>query len=235
MSKFLGIVFLPALTLCAAKSYAVPIPKGGRRDVHGWLIMPMEQESPSNTSDYGIKAWFSHHVPEFFMHSPHDFQIILEGTIIPTSCVEGEVFPLDLPLPPANDLQIYEWSFTPPSPFSLNDLLSGEIKKLNGVYFNGSFDTPYERIQQSLATLHIEDLTTTIYLSETETNSFPNLRYLSYPRKKLTTHTGGKEAKSNHFYFAHEIHAQPDFDHVAHGILTDCTENMDKLIYEPGM
>ena len=144
---------------------------------------------------------------------------------MPTSSVEGELFPIDIPHPPTDELVTYEYSFTPPSPFSLNDLLNGDIKKLNGMYYNGSFDTPYERIPQSLSTLAVERLTTAVYLDEFATDSYQNLRYLSYPRSTVA-------ATAGHFYFAHEIHAQPDFDHVVHGTVTDCAASSSSTTSE---
>jgi len=216
----LHLSWLVLLGVCAftvAKKYPVPTPKGGRTDVHGWLILPIDQPLPAdNTTAQAIDAWYSHHVPEFWTDSPHNFQIILRGALMPTSSIEGELYPIDIPHPPADELVTYEYSFTPPSPFSLNDLLNGDIKKMNGIYYNGSFDTPYERQAQSLATLAIRDLTTAVWLDEFETKSYPNLRYLSYPRSTVP-------AASGHFYLAHEIHAQPDFDHVVHGVISGCT------------
>jgi hypothetical protein len=85
---------------------------------------------------------------------------------------------------------------------------------LSGVFYNGSFDTPYERIPDTLARLEVVNLTTVTYLDELETNGFANLQYLSYPR--------GVTVSSDHFYLAHEIHAQPDYDHVVHGVFKDC-------------
>ena len=207
---------------------ASSLPVGGRFDVHGWLILPQEQLQKDNAS-YAIRAWFSHHVPEFWRDSPHNFQIILEGLIFPETSVPGYApLPLNLPMPPENDLEIYEYSFTPPSPFSLNDLIDGRIQQLRGMFYNGSFDTPYERIPQSLALLQVTSLTTVIYLSESETNGYANLRYLAYPRNK------DPKSGSKHFYLAHEIHAQPDFDHVVHGTIDGCDDANLDLIYAPG-
>jgi hypothetical protein len=204
----------------------------------GWLILPLEQDVPTDPSA-PLQAWFSHHVPEFWTNSPHDFQIIVRGDIAPTACVHNDIYPLNLPVPSVstntNELLVYEYSFTPPSPFSLNDLLSGSIRKLNGVYFNGSFDTPYERIPQSLATLTVHSpLTTATYINETADNAFKNLRYLSYPRGGLS---------SNHLYLAHEIRVQPDFDHIVHATVNSCStsssfidnEYIQKAIHTPGM
>ncbi len=218
------------LFLTLFQTVSAILPAGGRFDVHGWLILPQEQPQPVDTnSSYGVRAWFSHHVPEFWKDSPHNFQIILEGILLPETSVPGTPpLPLSLPLPPREELEVYEYSFTPPSPFSLNDLITGRIEQLRGVYYNGSFDTPYERIPQSLALLQVKDLTTVVYLKESETDAYPNLRYLSYPRNKDIA-TGSK-----HFYFAHAIHAQPDFDHVVHGTVDNCDHNDAKVIYTPG-
>lgn len=230
------VILCTLLGVSCAQKYPVPTPAGGRRDVHGWLILPVDQPLPAdNTTVEAIEGWYSHHVPEFWTDSPHNFQIILRGSLIPTSSVEGELYPIDIPHPPADELITYEYSFTPPSPFSLNDLLNGKIKYLNGMYYNGSFDTPYERIPQSLSTLSVKALTTAVYLDEFETNGYPNLRYLSYPRSV-------KAASSGHFYFAHEIHAQPDFDHIVHGTVADCVSltnispalDMDIIVSLPG-
>lgn len=199
---------------------------GGRYDVHGWLILPQDQpKNPSNTTAPYVKAWFSHHVPEFWTNSPHNYQIILEGIMTPETSLPGQpALPFNFPQPPMNDLVQYQYSFTPPPPFSLNDLLNGDIRQFRGVYYNGSFHSEYERIPQSVAILDILSMPTAVYLSEFETNSFPNLRYLSYPR-------GDRD--SVHFYFLHEIHAQPDFDHIIHGTLTECASKED--IHGPGM
>mmetsp|Transcript_7610 Transcript_7610/g.8057 ORF Transcript_7610/g.8057 Transcript_7610/m.8057 type:complete len:289 (+) Transcript_7610:63-929(+) len=193
-----------------------PLTKGGRRDVHGWLILPHDQNKPKDPSS-PLRAWFSHHVPEFWIDSPHNFQIILEGLLYPVASIENEYFGFNMPYPPIEDNLVFEYSFTPPSPFSLNDLLLGEIKVLNGVFYNGSFDTPYQRIPDTLARLEVLNLTTVTYLYEYETESFENLQYLSYPR--------GVTAPSNHYYLAHEIKAQPDYDHVVHGVFSECKVN----------
>lgn len=127
----------------------------------------------------------------------------------------GEDLGFQIPYPPADQLLTYEYSFTPPSPFSLNDLLSESVMTYNGVFYNGSFDTPYERYATTMATLQIDELTTATYLNESETNGFEHLRYLSYPR-------GSYQSHSMDFYFAHEIRVQPDFDHIVHLQVLDC-------------
>lgn len=216
------LVFLSFVFVFVAHSksvYPVSTPAGGRDDVHGWLILPIDVPKSSNNS-LVRPAWFSHHVPEFDHNSPHNFQIVLLGTISPTSSVgpESELLPLNLPVLHGDDRLIYEYSITPPSPFSLNDLLNGDIKVLNGIYYNGSFDTPYDRIPESLSTVKILDLTTAVYLDEFEPNPYTDLTYLSYPRALPEI----SHAVSDYFYLAHSVRAQPDFDHVVHGTMKNC-------------
>lgn len=222
-------VCLSAISFAYSKDlYPVPTPAGGRNDVHGWLILPIEIDASDDSRPLTRPAWFSHHVPEFFHDSPHNFQIIFLGTISPTPAVapSPELSPLNLPLPPLDDLLTFEYSITPPSPFSLNDLLNHDIKSLYGVYYNGSFDTPYDRIPESLSVVKIEDLTTAVYLDEAETSGYTNLTYLSYPRAL----PGISKQSSDHFYLAHSIRAQPDFDHVAHGRITNCSSTTSSEI-----
>lgn len=215
-----------------AHNYPVPIPSGGRYDVHGWLILPIDQEKPSGgDKNTPLQAFFSHHVPELFHRSPHNFQIIIKGSLTPIESVSGENLGFQIPYPPVDQLLAYEYSFTPPSPFSLNDLLSESVMTYNGVFYNGSFDTPYERYATTMATLQIDELTTAVYLNESETEGFKHLRYLSYPR--------GKFESSVDFYFAHEIRAQPDFDHIVHGQIFDCSADgiavdVPALVYTEG-
>lgn len=228
--KMCLLFLVAALAVKGLAPYPVPIPAGGRVDVHGWLILPFNQDK-SNDSSVPLKAWFSHHVPEFWTDSPHNFQIILEGSLTLIGCFENDTSTFNLPFPPADSLLTYEYSFTPPSPFSLNDMLSGSLTKLNGVFYNGSFDTPYEREATALASLQIDKLTTAVYLDENENQPFEHLRYLSYPR--------GQSGESTHFYFSHEIRAQPDFDHFVHGTITKCTidgQDMENtgVVSDPG-
>ncbi len=218
------LISISAIARIVRSDYPVPTPPGGRFDVHGWLVLPIEQPNPTNPR-VGLDAWFSHHVPEFWTDSPHNFQIILRGRLEPMSCVDGELFTLIIPYPPAEELVVYEYSFTPPSPFSLNDLLNGDIKHIRGVYYNGSFDTPYQREPLSLATLVINELTTATYLFENETDAFQNLQYLSYPRGDVS---------SSHYYLAHHIKAQPDFDHVVHVKVSNCSDKDTKTAHTAG-
>jgi hypothetical protein len=243
MGKLSFIITLVAVVATViSHPYPVPTPKGGRNDVHGWLILPIElPQFETGDKILSRPAWFSHHVPEFWHDSPHDFQIIFQGEIIPTQAVFPPIKlePLNLPVVPhqgeAEDfLLIYEYSMTPPSPFSLNDLLNGDISSLYGVYYNGSFDTPYPRIPESLSVINIQQLTTAVYLDEYAKNNYPNLSYLSYPRAFWEI----SKTRSDYFYLAHEIHAQPDFDHVVHGKITNCSDlgyNVTDVINRPGL
>ncbi|UJR26272.1 hypothetical protein I4U23_007612 [Adineta vaga] len=192
--------------------YPVPTPPGGRMAVHGWLILPWD----TNVTDGPIQAWFSHHVPEFWTDSPHNFQIILNGLLTPISCfnTESTAQPIPIPYPPRDNLLHYEYTITPPPEFSLNDLLLGTLTELKGVVYNGSFDTSYQRIPLALGTLTVRELTTAVYLNESKLiPSYPELRYLSYPRDMSPT---ADTKPFQHVYLAHEIHSVPDFDHVVH-------------------
>lgn len=107
------------LNILCFKNIPTPsLTKGGRRDVHGWLILPHDQNKPKDPTE-PLKAWFSHHVPEFWIDSPHNFQIILEGLLYPVASIENEYFGFNMPYPPVDDNLVFEYSFTPPSPFSL--------------------------------------------------------------------------------------------------------------------
>ena len=201
----------------AQNQYPVPIPLHGRQAVHGWLILPLDQNLPNwHDTSAPVDAWFSHHVPEFYTHSPHDFQIILRGQLTPLPHAGNEILPIMLPYPPKHDLLGDEYSFTPPPPFSLNDLLSGALTELQGVVYNGSFDTSYERIPMSIARLEIGDLTTAFWLNySSAVIPYPTQQYFSYPRS-----VSWNNQPLQHYYMAHSIHAAPDFDQVIH-VLVD--------------
>jgi hypothetical protein len=206
-------LFLTTLILIINAQYPVPIPPGGRMAVHGWLILPWD----TNVTSGPIQAWFSHHVPEFGIDSPHNFQIILNGLLTPLSCfnTESTPQPIPIPYPPQDELLQYEYTITPPPAFSLNDLLLERLTELKGVIYNGSFDTSYERIPLALGTLTVRQLITAVYLNESKSiPSYPDLRYLSYPRDMSPS---GDTKPFQHVYFAHEIYSVPDFDHIIHG------------------
>jgi len=205
------ITLLASCVLCYKNEYPVPIPAGGRNAVHGWLILPWEQPEPKEPTTK-VSAWFVHHTPEFWTDSPHNFQLILGGTLTPMSVAENITDIIPLPYPPSAELLVDEFTFTPPPPFSLNDLLSGGIKQLIGVFFNGSFDTPYERVAEAIATLDITSMPTATWLNiSSAIVPYTFQRYLSYPRS-ATVETQGQQ----HYYLSHEIHAAPDFDSVIH-------------------
>jgi len=240
LQYFAFLLSLVPLLAAWSHKYPVPIPHGGRMAVHGWLILPWEQTVPSKPSD-PVTAWFVHHTPEFWPNSPHDFQIILSGTLVPSAVdSENETFVIDLPYPPSTPLVGYEFTITPPPPFPLNDLLAGNITSLLGVVYNGSFDTLYERIPMSIATLNIENLTTAVWLNmSSEIPNYPELRYLSYPRSSVVQFSGTQD-----FYWSHEIHSAPDFDQVIHVqmdldscICSGCQNDMElyELMYQAGI
>jgi hypothetical protein len=205
-------ILIASLVAIINAQYPVPIPPGGRMAGHGWLILPWD----TNVTSGPIQAWFSHHVPEFGADSPHNFQIILNGLLTPIPCfnTESTAQPIPIPYPPEDNLLQHEYTMTPPPAFSLNDLLLERLTELKGVVYNGSFDTSYERIPLALGTLTVRELTTAAYLNEsTAIPPYGDLRYLSYPRDMSPS---ADTKPFQHMYFAHEIHAVPDFDHIFH-------------------
>jgi len=207
-------------------AYPVPTPPHGRQAVHGWLILPLDSSLPQwKNTTAPVDAWLSHHVPEFYTTSPHDFQIVLRGHLTPLPHAGDVALPLQLPYPPHHELIEYEYTFTPPPPFSLNSLLNGQLTKLQGVVYNGSFDTTYERIPTGLAQMEILELTTARYLNySSAVQPFPHQTYYSYPRSPVWNNQ-----PVQHLYMAHFIHDAPDFDQFVHVTLdlTTCTPPAD--------
>ena len=215
IQRFSILILLANLLCILHAQYPVPILPGGRMSVHGWLILPWD----TNTTDGPIQAWFSHHVPEFWTDSPHNFQIIFDGQLAPIPCFNTEVNPqpIPIPYPPRDNLLQYEYTITPPPEFSLNDLLLERLTELKGVVYNGSFDTPYTREPLALGTVTVRQLTTAVYLNESlAIPSYAELRYLSYPRDMSPS---GDTKPYQHMYFAHELHSVPDFDHIIHATI----------------
>lgn len=212
MKMFVRSLVFVTFALVINAQYPVPVPPGGRTAVHGWLILPWD----TNTTNGSIQAWFSHHVPEFGIDSPHNFQIVFNGLLTPLSCFNTEPIPqpIPIPYPPQDELIQYEYTITPPPAFSLNDLLLGTLNELKGVVFNGSFDTSYERIPLALGTVKVRELTTAVYLNDSKSiPSYPDLRYLSYPRDMSPN---GDTKPFQHMYYVHELRSAPDFDHIVH-------------------
>eukprot|EP01112_Ceratiomyxa_fruticulosa_P014211 TRINITY_DN4050_c0_g1_i2.p1 TRINITY_DN4050_c0_g1~~TRINITY_DN4050_c0_g1_i2.p1 ORF type:complete len:318 (-),score=58.09 TRINITY_DN4050_c0_g1_i2:115-1068(-) len=247
-----SLAFLILIVICSVSTqippipnppYPVPLPSGGRQGVHGWLILPWEQSLPDpNDPSAPAYAWFSHHVPEFWTDSPHDWQIIFQGEITPIMVAENDSLPIRLPYPPQSPLLVDEFTFTPPPNFSLNDLLMRRITGLKGVVYNGSFDTPYERYAISLGSVNISQLTTAIYLNQSlSIPSYPVLSYYSYPRAPAVNGIAPTTGIQN-FYFAHSIRARPDFDQIIHGEINlsqcQCSGECSKFyqsIFTPGI
>jgi len=238
MNPSIALLLLCSVALVIAQGpYPVPLTPGGRNAVHGWLILPMDQPEPTDPST-PVRAWFDHHTPEFWTDSPHNFQIMLEGTMVPFATVNNVTAPIPIPYPPASDMLADEFTFTPPGLFSLNDLLAGRITELYGVVYNGSFDTPYERYAIAIATLRVVKLTTAVYLNISSAIApIPELRYYSYPR---TTDASDSEL---HVYLSHQIHAAPDFDQAVHALIpaasctcVGCTDQAEiiRTVLNPG-
>jgi len=227
-------LFLFAIFIFAS-GYPVPTPPHGRQAIHGWLILPIDSDLPNwQDTSAPLDAWFSHHVPEFYTESPHDFQIILRGTIAPLPHAGNVTLPLKIPYPPKHQTIGYEYTFTPPPPFSLNSLLNGELTVLQGVVYNGSFDTTYERIPIAIARLDITDLTTAVYLNySSSVVPYEYQTYYSYPRAMIND-----GSSQQHFYLGHNIHAAPDFDQLIQVIIdmSSCAgTNAWEIVSQPGI
>jgi hypothetical protein len=235
--------FLFLFSAVATASYPVPTPPNGRSEVHGWLILPLEQEPPPD--DRPVLAWFSHHTPQIYqgdnstevlppLQYPHDWQIIFLGSLVPQPIGDTTaVVPIPMNYPPSSPLLVNEHSITPPPSFSLNNLLNGDIKWLSGTVYNGSFDTLYERIPTNIGKVSVTHLTTVVWLNASTAPAYPTLQYLSYPRQPDSQ----RVVLSNvHLYLAHQIHAAPDFDQIVHAVLdsTKCIGGSIKDILLPG-
>ena len=222
MKVVIALVLLGIIQISVGSSYPVATPSHGRQAVHGWLILPIEQDLP-NWQDTAtpVDAWYSHHTPEFFFDSPHDFQIIVRGTLTPLPFAMNETLPIKMPYPPATELIGNEYTFTPPPPFSLNDLLNGDITILQGTVYNGSFDTSYERIPINIARFDINELTTTVWLNySSSVVPYEYLTYYSYPRAVTWNNN-----VDQYYYLSHTIHAAPDFNSIVQAKvdLTSCS------------
>jgi hypothetical protein len=178
----------------------------GRVSVHGWLWLPVEDGSTQkNTGDkQAFPGWFYHHTPEFFWDSPHNFEIMVFGELLLDHSVSR------LPFPPKYSLVGTEYVFTPPE-FSLDELITLDLRNFYGKFTNGSFDTP-QRYLLSMATFTVQKLVTAHYLFANATNGYPALPYLSYPRNLVDKNTNGP----HHLYFLHLLEKSPDFDQIIH-------------------
>lgn len=223
MLRFACTVLASCCLLQVARSQAsLPLPAhdipaslnppltNGRVDVHGWLWLPydVEHASPSDAVSK-LEGYFYHHTPEFWTHSAHDFEIMVEGTLSLDAAVVG------LPLPPAVPLVGTEYVFTPPE-FSLDELITGTLTSYEGRFTNGSFDTE-QRYLLSNGRLELTERTTIHYLEENATGEYPFLPYLSYPRnRKAKGAAAANVTGPQHLYFLHLEHRMPDFDQIVH-------------------
>ena len=169
----------------------------GRRSVHGWLLLPTE---PPSGNPLELAGYFVHHTPEFFLASPHNFEVLVKGTLTLNQSVHG------LPLPP--QLVGTEYVLSPPA-FSLDELLTGQLTTIVGAFSNGSFDTPqrYVIAEGSLAF----DIVTARYLSANATRRFDFLAYMSFP---VNSQFSARSSKALDLYMMHVLQASPDFDQV---------------------
>jgi len=170
----------------------------GRVDVHGWLWLPIITNEPDNKILHG---WFYHHTPEFWTNSPHDFEIMAKANLVLDNAVMG--------LPITNFKIGTEYVFTPPA-FSLDEFITATVTSYYGPFTNGSFDTP-QRYLLSNATLHVTELTTVKYLSQTAPSAYTEAPYYSYPRVINDTSVNPIQ-----LYFLHLEQKIPEYDQILH-------------------
>lgn len=174
---------------------------GGRDSVHGWLWLPTDDCCNNST----LTGYFYHHTPEFGVASPHDFELMVEGTLTLDDSLTG------LPLPPATPALGTEYVFTPPT-FPLDELINGERRTFQGRFTNGSFDT-LQRHLLSNASLEVSALPVVHYLHDLTNQTLPAQAYLSFPR-----HHRRSILKSGivHLYWLHLLWSAPDYDQIVH-------------------
>lgn len=224
-----GLKLLPWPARDIPADLSPPLVPDGRSDVHGWLWLPIDAGAVRG-ADAGTSAvlvsslhgYFYHHTPEFWHSSPHDFEIMLTGTLALDRPVAG------LPLPGAGSNVLgTEYVFTPPA-FSLNDLITGSATSFYGHFTNGSFDTK-QKYDLSNGTLTVEELTTVRYLPELNHTEMPTQAYLSYPRAPAAAAAGAAASGEHSLYWLHALHSMPDYDQIVH-----VTINLDSCVWRHG-
>jgi hypothetical protein len=165
------ILALFAAIVCAVQlplpSHSIPrsvdLQEGGRFSVHGWLHLPTDEcEELHQKNNSVVCGFWSHHTPEFYRSSPHNFNIIIQATVelhMPVATVPG---------PPLAS------SFTPTG-FSLNNLITNSPPGVpSGTFYNGSYLGAYPRVPVSGGHFALENPHTSWvhYLNESETEHF---------------------------------------------------------------
>jgi len=212
MQYIILFILLTSLTLSAPPSLPKPsidIPKdidppltNGRNDYHGWLYLPHDYNETNNKILHG---YFYHHTPEFWTVSPHDFEMMVKGSL------QLDIYVPHLPTV-HDPLVGTEYVFTPPS-FSLDELITSKVLNYNGRFSNGSFDTS-QRYVLSNGELKVTEFVTVHYLEEHPPGAYDFAPYLSYPRK-----IGDYSMNLKYLYFLHLVEAMPDFDQVVNVVL----------------
>lgn len=90
------------------------LPTGGRKALHGMVL-------------FGAGPYFLEHIP--MLTPPHDFQVIAEVALTDKN---GQ--------PLAHDFSNESFTFKPSTTFSLNDYISGRLRKFSGDVYRGSFE-----------------------------------------------------------------------------------------------
>eukprot|EP00658_Telonema_sp_P-2_P012082 TRINITY_DN14606_c0_g1_i3.p1 TRINITY_DN14606_c0_g1~~TRINITY_DN14606_c0_g1_i3.p1 ORF type:complete len:346 (-),score=88.94 TRINITY_DN14606_c0_g1_i3:126-1118(-) len=219
---FTQVASLPTLPMAARYIPADIKLSHGRSDVHGWLWLPKDLKHHDPTEPVrSLSGYWYHHTPEFGLHSPHDFEIMIEGTVHLDHPLMG------MPLPPTTPVLSTEYAFTPPA-FSLDELITRNRTRFYGEFTNGTFDRP-PRVLMSNGTLEVHKLTTVHYLYDSHNTTLPEQAYLSYPRSPSAV------SGSLHLYWLHLLWSgrgtgeagspAADYDQLVHVVvdLDSCT------------
>jgi hypothetical protein len=218
----------PDIPLAIVANFSV----GGRTDVHGWLYLPTDctttATTTSATDDVAaaedaacdqLNGYWYHHTPEFFTDSPHDYMVMLRGSLQ----VQTSDWLSEFPFPPEHALLGTEYTFTPPE-FSLDSLLIGQLpaSTWHGHFQNGSFDTPQRYNLSGKAQLSVEGPPLHIHYLNGSTSgvtTYSHLPYISFPRTVYTNNSATTTTTTTtvvHLYWVHLLSATPDFDQVVH-------------------
>ena len=125
------LAFLVPFTSLAhhPEDHFMHLPSGGRKALHGMVL-------------FGSGPYFLEHIP--MLTPPHDFQIIVEVSL---KTKNGK--------PVTHDFSNQGFTLKPDTTFSLNDYVSGRLRKFSGSVFKGSFEQDGQLIS-SLENVTIE-------------------------------------------------------------------------------
>lgn len=185
----------------AQHTYPVPVIPNGRVAIHAFVVLPIDQEVPTDP-DTPVGSWIVH-FPSFGVDSPHNFQLVLKGNLLPLETVNNDTQVLSLPYPPSSPLLYGDFQIAPPTTFSLNNVLLQTTTEILGILTNGS-DTI------AISKFEIGEISTAVYINDSRSViPLKQQQFYSYPRSVVASDVF-------HLYLSHQIVAAPDFFQVIH-------------------